>query len=58
MSTIKCYGNASKKTSKKYDTARKYTLLPIGSIVAVQREDEDRQTYGTKMKKGDYNHNN
>ena len=45
------------KHHKKYDTARNYTLFPIGSTVAVQREDGDRQTPGTILGKGDYNHN-
>ena len=31
-----------RKNGKKYDAAKNYTLLPIGSIVAVQREDSDR----------------
>ena len=46
------------KNDKKYDTARNYTLLPIGSIVAVQREDGNRWTHGTIVGKRDYNHNN
>ena len=36
------------------DTARYYSLLPIGSTVAVQgEEDSDRWTHGTKVGKGD-----
>ena len=30
------------KNDKKYDTARNYSVLPIGSTVAVQRADGDR----------------
>ena len=36
----------------------KITLLPIGSTVAVEREDSDRWTHGTIVGMGDYNHNN
>ena len=46
------------KNGKKYDTPKYYTLLPIGSTVAVQREDGDRWTHGTIVGKGDYNHIN
>ena len=46
------------KNSKKYDTARYYAFLPIGSTVAVQRKDSDRRTHCTIVAKGDYNHNN
>ena len=45
------------KNYMKYDTAKNYTLLPIGSTVAVQR-DSNRWAYGTIVGKGDYNHNN
>ena len=46
------------KNNKKYDTARNYTLLPIGSTVVVQREDGDRWIHGTIVVKGDYDHDN
>ena len=42
------------KNDKKYDPARNYTLLPIGSTVAVKREGSDRWTHGTTVGKGDY----
>ena len=46
------------KMVRNNDTARNYTLLPIGSTVAVQREDGDRCTHGRIVGKEDYNHNN
>ena len=44
------------KNDTKYDTARIYSVLPIGSTLAVQREDSDRWTLDTIVGKGDYNH--
>ena len=32
------------KNDKKYDNARNYWILPLGSTAAVQREDGDRWT--------------
>ena len=42
----------------KYDTARNYSILSIGSTIAIKREDSDRWTHGTIVGKGDHNHYN
>ena len=44
------------KMIKEHDTTRNYSILPIGSTVAVQREDSYRWTHGTILGKGDHNH--
>ena len=44
------------KNDKKYYTARNYSILPIGSTVAVYKEDSDRWTHGTIVGKRDHNH--
>ena len=50
MSTIK---SRQKKNDKKYDTAKNYTFLPIGSTVAFQSDNGDRWTCGTRVGKED-----
>ena len=44
------------KNDKKHDTAKNYSILPIGPTVPVQREDGDRWAHGTIIGKGDHNH--
>ena len=41
---------------RKCDTARNFSILPIGSPAAIQKEDSDRWTLGTIVGKGDHNH--
>ena len=39
------------QNDNKHDTARNYSILPIGSTVAVQREDGCGWTHGTTVGK-------
>ena len=45
------------KHYKNHDTSRIYASIPIGSTVAVQREDGGQWTHGPVESKGDHNHN-
>ena len=56
ISTIKCWFEDKQKTDTKHDTVRNYSILPLGSAVALQRKDGDRWTHGTRVGKGDHNY--
>ena len=44
------------KNYNKYETARNFSILPIGSTIAVQREDIDGWIQGTIIGMGYHNH--
>ena len=49
--------NRQMKVDKNYDTLRNYRYIPIGSTVAVQREDGGPGNYRTIVEKCDPHHN-